>query len=400
MNSKRGGAIQNRAVLGRRASVSDDVIHQMGTGASAPAYPDRLDPHLIDPNPFQPRELFGGKEDAALAESVRRHGIIHALVARPHPADSGRFQLVAGERRLRAALEVGMELVPVRVLELGDLETAEMAVVENELRRKLSMWENAKAVRRVQDLLEGAGQEHHQEAVAAALDISTGLVSKRMGIVDGLTPEVIAAAGFVDAPPDQVPEGKRCIYDLSQDALSAIARVQDVEERIAQLADWTPGKRGGRRAKKPFEVLSDGDRIAGMRLNTPVWKLEDSDFDELYEQVRLFVSDLLVERARRSGRSSLIDDRMQAGGAMLFLFPKNPSSMSPEEITENLDRVEPLLELHREWSESGLFAKIRAAKLGELQRTGASDMRPRSSARQTKRTRSKTSGDTTAKSGK
>lgn len=99
-----------------------------------------LDVVRLDTNPEQPRQEFDEQEIADLAESIRAHGVIQPLVVRQV---GDRFELIAGERRLRAALVAGWERVPVQVREVTDQQMAEIAIVENVQRKDLGPLEKA-----------------------------------------------------------------------------------------------------------------------------------------------------------------------------------------------------------------------------------------------------------------
>jgi ParB family chromosome partitioning protein len=94
----------------------------------------------IDPNPWQPRTVVDAADLAELAESLREHGLVQAIVVR---ARGDRFQLIAGQRRLGAARRLGWEKVPVRVLDVDDRQMSEIAIVENLQRRDLDALEKA-----------------------------------------------------------------------------------------------------------------------------------------------------------------------------------------------------------------------------------------------------------------
>src|SRR6476659_2976443 len=72
---------------------------------------------LVDPNPHQPRQVFDAQADAELAESVRQDGVIEPVIVRPHPDAPGRYLIVAGERRTRAARAAGLPTIPALVRE-------------------------------------------------------------------------------------------------------------------------------------------------------------------------------------------------------------------------------------------------------------------------------------------
>lgn len=124
---------------------------QTGT-ATAPASADRSVPptrlpiEAIQPNPMQPRVVFQPERLEELAASIRANGIIQPLIVRRH---EGQFQLVAGERRWRAAKLAGLREVPVVVQEIADPLLLEMALIENIQREDLNAIETARAYERL-----------------------------------------------------------------------------------------------------------------------------------------------------------------------------------------------------------------------------------------------------------
>jgi ParB family chromosome partitioning protein len=121
----------------------------------------------IDSNPFQPRGEFPAAEIQSLADSLRAHGLLQPLIVRRH---GDRFQLVAGERRLRAAVQAGWRRVPVRVVEADDRELAELALVENLHRKDLNPLEKAISFQRY---LREFGVTQEQLASRLKMDRST-----------------------------------------------------------------------------------------------------------------------------------------------------------------------------------------------------------------------------------
>jgi len=97
----------------------------------------------IHPNPKQPRKRFDGEAGSGLAESVRRQGVIQPLLVRPRAA--GGFELIAGERRWRAAREAGRATVPAVVREADDRDTLVLGLIENVAREQLTPVEEARA---------------------------------------------------------------------------------------------------------------------------------------------------------------------------------------------------------------------------------------------------------------
>lgn len=103
----------------------------------------------IEPNKNQPRRKFDQESLSELAESIKQHGVISPLIIRP--LASGNYQLVAGERRWRAARMAGLSEVPVIVKELSDIEVTEIALIENLQRENLNPIEEALGFRRLID---------------------------------------------------------------------------------------------------------------------------------------------------------------------------------------------------------------------------------------------------------
>lgn len=138
----------------------------------------------IDSNPYQPRTDFDAAEIDKLAESIREHGILQPLVVRR--ADE-RYQLIAGERRLRAAIKAGLPEVPVQVREADDQQMAELAIVENLQRKDLNPLEKATSFRQYLDRY-GCTQEE----LAGRLKIDRSTIANLIRLLE--LPEVVQAA--------------------------------------------------------------------------------------------------------------------------------------------------------------------------------------------------------------
>lgn len=107
----------------------------------------RLPVVQIQPNPYQPRQHFDAQRLQELADSIRQQGLVQPIVVRRHAEG---FQLVAGERRLRAAQIAGYETVPALIKKVSDQETLEFALLENLQREDLNPIEEARAYQRLQ----------------------------------------------------------------------------------------------------------------------------------------------------------------------------------------------------------------------------------------------------------
>ena len=106
-----------------------------------------IDVNSISPNPGQPRKIFSEADMESLTNSVRRHGVLQPLLVRE--TIRGRYELIAGERRLRAAKAAGLKKVPAIVRDRDDETSAIEAIVENIERRDLNFFEEAQALMRL-----------------------------------------------------------------------------------------------------------------------------------------------------------------------------------------------------------------------------------------------------------
>jgi ParB family transcriptional regulator, chromosome partitioning protein len=130
----------------------------------------------IDPNPFQPRRHFSASEIASLADSLRQHGMLQPVLVREA---GGRYQLIAGERRLRASIEAQIHEVPARVMMLDDQKVFELAMVENLQREDLNAVDKATAFSEYLSRYGGT-----QEDLAGRLGVDRSTVSNLIRLLD------------------------------------------------------------------------------------------------------------------------------------------------------------------------------------------------------------------------
>ncbi len=126
-----------------------------------------VDIERIDPNPFQPRQHMGEEKLRELAESLSNQGFVQPLLVRRL---AGRYQLIAGERRWRAARLAGLQKVPVVVRQVGESQLLELALIENIQREELNPIEEAGAYQR---LISDLGLSQEQIAARVSKDRST-----------------------------------------------------------------------------------------------------------------------------------------------------------------------------------------------------------------------------------
>ena len=127
---------------------------------------------------LNPRKDFRDDELAELAESIRTKGLVQPIIVRPDPASAGDFEIVAGERRWRAAQKAGIHVVPVIVRELTDKEVLELAIIENVQRQDLNAIEEASGYR---DLIERFS--YNQEQVSEIIGKSRSHVANTLRLL-------------------------------------------------------------------------------------------------------------------------------------------------------------------------------------------------------------------------
>ena len=158
----------------------DALIGQPPTDPTAPSASEPATAQVaidrIQQNPYQPRKAFDDDELEQLSASIREHGVLQPVVVRP-AADG--YQLIAGERRLRAAQRAGLSAIPVRVVDFNDQQVLEAALAENIQRSDLNPIEKAQGFK---DYLDRFGMK--QEQLAERLGIDRTTISNLLGLLN------------------------------------------------------------------------------------------------------------------------------------------------------------------------------------------------------------------------
>jgi len=162
--------VEQKRGLGRGLSaLLEDVAEPQDAAAEAaasatPGGGQTLPIELIRRNPDQPRRHFDEAEIESLARSIGEKGLLQPILVRPSPSLPGEYQIVAGERRWRAAQQARLTVVPVVIRELNDSETLEIAILENVQRSDLNPVEEAAGYKALMDRF-GHTQEDVSQAV-------------------------------------------------------------------------------------------------------------------------------------------------------------------------------------------------------------------------------------------
>lgn len=233
--------------LGRGLSaLMADVAPPEETG---PRRPDRvLAVDRLEPNPDQPRRTFDEASLAELSRSIREKGVIQPLVVRASPRDPRMHEIVAGERRWRAARMAGLAELPVVVRDFDDTEVLEIAIIENVQRADLNPMEEAAGYRQ---LMERFG--HTQERLAGALGKSRSHIANLLRLlqlpddVRSLVSEGALSAGHARAL-------------ITHDDASGLAR--EVVRRGLSVRDTERLAKAGPKAAKAPEARYDPDMSA------------------------------------------------------------------------------------------------------------------------------------------
>ncbi|EAR53051.1 chromosome partitioning protein parB [Oceanicola granulosus HTCC2516] len=165
--------------LGRGLSALMADVSPEGPAQDAPRRPDaRLPIERVHPNPNQPRRSFNADALAELASSIAEKGIIQPLIVRPAPGREGHYEIVAGERRWRAAQQAKLHEVPALVRDFDDTEVLEVAIIENIQRADLNPVDEAAGYRQLMDRF-----GHTQEQLATALGKSRSHIANQLRLL-------------------------------------------------------------------------------------------------------------------------------------------------------------------------------------------------------------------------
>jgi ParB family transcriptional regulator, chromosome partitioning protein len=215
--------------------------------------PRRLPIELLKPNPRNPRRMFADAEIDELAASIRQRGIIQPILVRTIRGAPDAYEIIAGERRWRAAQRAGMHDVPVVLLEVGDREALELAIIENVQRTDLNPLEEAMGY---QALMEEFG--HSQDELAKTVGKSRPHVANTLRLLN--LPDLVKAY----LSENKISAGHARAL-LGQPDPEALARqVLDKGLNVRQLEALTQdrARKAGKAPKARPRIEKDADTLA------------------------------------------------------------------------------------------------------------------------------------------
>lgn len=201
---------------------------------------------LLRGGKFNPRKDFADAELQELADSIKAKGLVQPIIVRPHPEDQQAFEIVAGERRWRAAQRAGVHIVPVIVRDLNDKEVLELAIIENVQRADLNAIEEAGGYR---DLIERF--EYSQEQVADIIGKSRSHVANTLRLlklpqsVQGYVQQGKLSAGHARAL-----VGRADAEELAQRILEQDLNVREAEALVQAGPIGDAGNTGARKVRE------------------------------------------------------------------------------------------------------------------------------------------------------
>lgn len=249
---------------------------------------------LLHPGRYQPRHYMNQDAVEALADSIRDKGILQPLLVRRHPNDPNAFEIIAGERRWRAAQLAKLHEVPVIIKDFDDKTTLEVAVVENVQREDLSAIEEADAYQRLMDEF-----DHTQEDVSSLVGKSRSHVANTLRLL-GLEPKIrkLIEEGLLSAGHARTLIGVEDGYRIAQQIIEKNLSVREAEEMARKKSEAkTPKKKALPKPKDVDTIALERDLTNTLGLGVTIdGKGEKGALKIAYENLDQL--DMLIDRLR------------------------------------------------------------------------------------------------------
>ena len=247
-----------------------EVIHAIETGR-------------IYPNPNQPRKTFTDDAIIKLADSIRQYGMIQPITVRK-VGDT--YEIISGERRLRAAKELGMETVPCVIMDINEERSAEISIIENLIREDLNIFEQAQAIEALIDTYNLTQEEiarrlsNSQSFIANKLRLLRLSTSERELIIkNNLTERHARALLRVYDPTLR----EKLLNDIIEQGLNVGKSEELIESTISKDNNIKIRQRNGYKDIKSFYSMIDRavDSVKSSGVNIKSRRIENDDFVEL-----------------------------------------------------------------------------------------------------------------------
>ena len=241
-------------------------------------------------NPFQPREYFNETKLKELSNSIKKNGIIQPIAVRSKKSEAGKYEIVAGERRWLAAQKAGLHDIPVNVLELSDVESLEVAIVENIQRDDLNPIEEAKGYQR---LSEEFNYDH--ENISKLMSKSRSHVSNTLRLLT-LPKDIIGMLeeGTLTSGQARPLIGLANASQIAEEVVAKNYSARKVEYLVKSKKDKNPNKAIDADVLKTQERI---ERILGLKVNIINKKNNSGKIAIEYKNLEQFelISDLLTK---------------------------------------------------------------------------------------------------------
>ncbi|MDC0385144.1 ParB/RepB/Spo0J family partition protein [Pelagibacteraceae bacterium] len=241
-------------------------------------------------NPYQPRQNFREEKLEELANSIKKNGIIQPIAVRPNKAEIGKYEIVAGERRWLAAQRAGLHEIPVTILDLSDVESLEVAIVENIQRDDLNPIEEARGYRRLNEEF-----KYDHESISKLMSKSRSHVSNTLRLLT-LPKDIIAMLEEGTLSSGQA----RPLIGISN--ASSIAEEIVTKNYSARKVEYLTRNKKGKSKEKEIDtnilkVQEKIEKALGLKVNILNKKNNSGKISIEYKDLEQFelVSDLLTK---------------------------------------------------------------------------------------------------------
>ena len=286
-----------RKSLGRGlgALLGDDILEENNNTQSD----DSINIEDIVVGKYQPRTEFDKEALDALALSIKEKGVLQPLLVRKV---DNKYEIIAGERRWRAAKQAGLKKVPVVIKKLNDKEVLEAALVENILRENLSAIEEAEGFQRLIDEF-----SHTQEALSQIVCKSRSHIANTLRLLS-LPKDVqdLVKNGNISAGHARALVGIDNAYDIAQKIIAKNLSVRQVEDIIAKQKENKPNKAKGIKSNDILDIEQNLNKNLGFRIKITPNKQGGGKIVLQYSSVAEL--DMIIDTLEQKRRSNNIEN--------------------------------------------------------------------------------------------